>query len=260
MSRCDSCANKNIPRGRPVHQPYVAPRPQVSSCPAPMYVKNDLACDCDFTIDQLASCNGSTGTKYRFMINGCSAMLDIKNGVKAGETETTLVPDNMGNLIYNGEKREFKINIPSQLNFARIEDLGNVGNNSGDDRSEFPEGCGFLHKAKGNDYWNMWKAKENIISGDDKPAGIMVFTKNGCPRYLPAPENGLATLVARDGEVKWEVIDLPPEADKNKFHPAWGNINEGKGVYENGTYKPDRRNGIFTHNPQQDECNDIIYG
>ena len=36
------------------------------------------------------------------------------------------------------------------------------------------------------------------------------------------------------------------------------NINETHAKQENGKWVPDRQNGIFTHNPQVDECNDII--
>nr|DAY44056.1 MAG TPA: hypothetical protein [Bacteriophage sp.] len=250
MANCSECSNNN--NALNYNRGCNCGCSESTAKPARGYLAN---CDCNFTIAELQNKKGS----YIFNIDGCSAKLDIKDGVKQWETLTNLTSDGQGNVTYVNEHGETqKVHIKQLLPYGRLEDLGNVGNTSGADTQELKEGCAFLFKQKGEDFWKGWKTGEQILQPNETAKGVMVFTENGCPRYLPAPENGLATLTARDGVVKWDTIELPAGANKDKFHPAWGNINETHAKQENGKWVPDRQNGIFTHNPQVDECNDII--
>lgn len=249
---CEEC--KSYAR-RPVS---VAPRPaprREEYCPAPaprtytpMATKAYVPeCDCNFTIAELSSRPG----QYMFNIDGCSAKLDIRAGVKQNETLTHLNADGLGNLVYTNEHDvKEKVHIKDLLPFGNLEDLGNV-----EDRLD--DGCAFLFKGKNSDQWKTWKTETHTLQPSEKAAGVMVFTENGCPRYLPAPTDGLSTLVARDGVVKWETLKLPAGADKDAFKPAWGNTNHTKAVDNNGV--PNRKDGIFTHNPEEDKCNDTTF-
>lgn len=251
MSNCDSCSRQKTIRpavGCPSYeiknQQYCAP------APAPVYSPE---CNCDFSIHEVMNHPGI----YVFNIDGCSAKLDIKRGVKANETVTHLTTNQMGDVVYKNEKGVTeKVNIKDLLPYGKLEDLGNVGNESGTDSSELPEGCAFLFKQKGEDYWKAWKTETHTASSEEKIVGIMGFTEGGCPRYMPAPKTGAATLVAKNGKVQWQAAPIPATADVNEFNPAWGNINETKAVNN----APDRKNGIFTHDPAVDKCNDIIVG
>lgn len=250
MTNCESCSHKTTVR--PTQCRSCEPQKQTTYVPAPAqaFVPN---CDCNFSISQVMNHKGV----YVFDIDGCSAKLDIREGVKANETVTHMTTNQAGDVVYENEAGTTeKVNIKDLLPYGKLEDLGNVGNESGADSSELPEGCAFLFKQKGEDYWKAWKTSTHTMGSEEKITGIMGFTEGGCPRYLPAPKTGAATLVAKNGKIQWQAAPLPATADINEFNPAWGNINETKAVNN----APDRKNGIFTHDPAVDKCNDIIVG
>lgn len=252
MENCNSCHKRPVQTRFGQCQPcqaktvvQVAPGPQMGYAPK---------CDCNFRVHEVSNHAGT----YIFDIDGCRQKLDIKKGVKANETVTHMTTTSNGDIVYTNEKgRDESVNIKELLPYARLEDLGNVGNDSGDDSTEFPEGCIFMFKQKGDNFWSSWSTKTHGLKAGEKAVGIMVFTENGCPRYLPAPKTGAATLTAKGGKVDWTPAPLPEGANVNEFNPAWGNINETLATDNSGN--PTRTTGIFTHNPAEDACGDITY-
>lgn len=147
-------------------------------------------CGCAKPILDIGLVNGSS-TELSYNINGLTSSWDFYGIVKAGETDTRVVPDAEHRTFnYYAERHEDIIPANALGKIFHIADFGDVDISGVQNNSLFvykkdsncAEGCEGIENS-----WTAWDALEN---GTDSAQRVMVFDGEGAPYSLNPPSNG----------------------------------------------------------------------